>query len=57
MGMDKTIRSNGKWAKISGKRGAWTCAKGWQGDIKAAHIHIYPTKEGALISARYWIED
>ena len=55
--MEKTIRSNGKWAKVSGTRGKWACAKGWDGQIKANQVHYWPTKDSALISASYWIND
>jgi hypothetical protein len=55
--MEKTIRSNGKWSKISGKRGAWNCAKGWEGQLNAARLLRYPTKEGAMIAAQNWLKD
>lgn len=55
--MEKTVRKNGKWAKISGKRGSWSCAKGWEGNFKADRVLIYPTKDGALIAANYWVGD
>lgn len=55
--MEKTIRGNGKWAKISGKRGAWTCAKGWAGSIKAIYAPVYPTKDGAIVAGQYWLKD
>ena len=57
--MEKTIRSNGKWAKVSGQRGKWTVAKGWAGEVSARpnHVLTYPTKDGALIAANYWIND
>lgn len=51
------IRANGRWAKVGGKRGEWYVAKGWEGDVKARHLLTYPTKDGAMISARYWIKD
>jgi hypothetical protein len=54
---EQTIRKGSKWAKVSGKRGRWACAKGWRGQIAAAQLHVYPTKDGALISARYWVKD
>jgi hypothetical protein len=55
--MEKTLRTNGKWAKISGKRGCWTLAQGWSGNFKAAKLRTYPTKDGALIAGRYWVND
>lgn len=55
--MEKTLRSNGKWAKVSGSRGKWACAKGWAGQVAAAQVHYWPTKDGALVSATYWIND
>lgn len=54
---EKTFRKNGKWVKVSGRRGAWAVAKGWEGDFKAVQTFSYPTKDGALIAARYWLED
>jgi hypothetical protein len=57
MTMEKTLRSNGKWAKVSGSRGKWACAKGWAGQVAAAQVHYWPTKDGALVSATYWIND
>ncbi len=55
--MEKYLRGNGKWAKVSGKRGAWAIAKGWEGDFKALNVLTYPTKDGALVAAQYWIND
>jgi hypothetical protein len=55
--METYIRSNGKWAKVSGQRGKWHVAHGWHGDTKAVHVYTYPTKDGALISARNWCAD
>ena len=57
METEQTIRGNGKWAKVSGKRGRWASAQGWEGQFKAAKLHYWPTKAGALVSARYWIAD
>ncbi len=53
----KTIRGNGKWAKVSGQRGKWTLAKGWEGDFKAVRMSVWHTKDGAMIAAHYWLED
>ena len=55
--MEKTVRSNGKWFKVSGKRGAWTVAKGWEGQIQADKFLTYPTKDGAMIAGKYWLAD
>jgi hypothetical protein len=55
--MEKTIRTNGKWAKVSGRRGRWAVAKGWAGQFGAAVILTYPTKDGAMIAARGWVKD
>jgi hypothetical protein len=55
--MEKTIRSNGKWAKVSGTRGKWAVAKGWAGDFNAIRVLTYPTKDGALVAARGWVND
>ncbi len=55
--MDKVIRKNGKWAKISGKRGAYILALGWQGDFAASKLQKWPNKYGAEIAARYWLND
>lgn len=57
--MEKTVRGNGKWAKVSGKRGKWAVAKGYQGEVSHASfmpINYYPTKDGALIAANGWLE-
>ncbi len=56
---DQYIRRNGKWAKVSGSRGKFFCAKGWEGSIAAGPnmIFSYPTKSGAMIAAKYWVED
>ncbi len=55
--MEKTIRSNGKWAKVSGSRGKWTVAKGWEGNFAANKMQTWPTKDGALIAAANWVND
>lgn len=55
--MEKTVRSNGKWVKVSGTRGKWAVAKGWEGNFKAERVLTYPTKDGAMIAAKYWIND
>ena len=55
--MEKTLRNNGKWAKISGQRGKWTVAKGWTGNFKASKVQTWPTKAGAMIAAQYWISE
>lgn len=54
--MEKTIRGNGKWAKITGKRGKWTVAKGWEGSFTASKIEHWPVKYGAEIAAKHWLE-
>lgn len=50
-------RGNGRWAKVSGKRGAWNVAKGWAGEMSAGRVLTYKTKDAALIAANYWIAD
>jgi hypothetical protein len=55
--MTKTIRTNGKWAKVSGSRGKWAVAKGWAGSFAAVRVLTYPTKDGALIAAKGWVAD
>ncbi len=55
--MGRTIRKNGKWAKVSGQRGKWSVAKGWKDEVKAVRVLSYPTKCGALIAANYWVND
>jgi len=55
--MEKTIRKNGKWAKVSGKRGAWTVAKGWVGSLQAQQMQSWPTKDCAMVAANYWVND
>lgn len=54
---DQTKRRNGKWAKVSGTKGRWSCAKGWDGSISAILVQTWPTKAGAIVSANYWLED
>lgn len=55
--MEKTIRKNGKWAKVSGQRGKWACAQGWAGDFTASKVLYWPTKDSALVCAAYWVND
>lgn len=55
--MDKTIRNDNKWAKISGKRGRWTIAKGYKSNMKASFTVSVDNKELALIIAQGWIND
>jgi hypothetical protein len=55
--VDTYIRTNGKWAKISGQRGMWHVALGWGGNIKATYVYTYPTKVGALIAGKNWCAD
>lgn len=51
-----TKRANGKWAKVSGKRGRWIVAMGWAGSFKGK-TQIWTTKDGAMICATYWLND
>lgn len=55
--METTKRKNGKWAKISGKRGRWWCAFGWEGSIQCTRKMLCPTKDYALTAANYWLND
>ena len=57
MATDRTIRRNGKWAKVSGSRGAWKVAQGWNGQIVATRVFTYPTKDSALICANGYLND
>lgn len=52
-----TIRHNLKWAKVSGSRGKWFVAKGWKSSTQAEIVIIAPTKDAALIYAKFWVED
>jgi hypothetical protein len=54
---EKTFRKDAKWAKVSGQRGCWHCAKGWRGQFKATYLQTYPTKDGAVIAAHHWVSD
>jgi hypothetical protein len=55
--MEKTIRRNGKWAKITRKsRGVYIYALGFEGNIKAASIHE-GSRALAEIAAEYWLND
>lgn len=54
---EQTYRKNGKWAKISGQRGKWSVAQGWNGSLKAVHVFLYPTKDFALLATRHWLND
>lgn len=54
---EKTIRGNGKWAKVSGKCGAWTVAMGWDGEFKASKVQNWHIRDAAMIAARYWLAD
>lgn len=51
-----TKRANGKWAKVSGKRGRWIVAMGWAGSF-VGKTQIWTTKDGAMICANYWLND
>lgn len=51
-----TKRANGKWFKVSGKRGRWIVALGWAGSFEGK-TQIWPTKDGAMVAANYWLAD
>lgn len=54
--MDKTIRNGNKWAKVSGKRGSWTVAKGFKSSMIADSCTTVANKELAVIMAKGWVE-
>lgn len=56
MTTEKTTRRNGKWTKVSGKRGRWIVALGWAGSFEGK-TQIWATKDGANIAANYWLSD
>jgi hypothetical protein len=55
--MEQYFRTSHKWAKISGKRGKWCVAFGYTGEARATRLQYWPTKAGAHIAARYWVDD
>jgi len=57
MTIETTIRNGNKWAKVSGKRGAWTVAKGFKSETKAISITTVGNKELAVIMAKGWVND
>lgn len=57
MASDKTRRRGIKWARVHGKRGAWTVAQGWRGDVQGVRVNTTPKKHMADIIARHWLED
>jgi hypothetical protein len=57
MTTERMIRRNGKWTKITGRRGEWRVAQGWEGSLKAVRVFTYPTKEFAIYAAISWLND
>ena len=56
----RTIRRNGKWAKLDRNQdGSWIAALGWYGDLKAVRVVSYPKplRYGAQIAADSWLDD
>lgn len=51
------FRKDIRWAKVSGRRGAWTVALGWKGEFKARTVQKAHTKDLATIIARFWVDD
>lgn len=57
MRIEKTTRRNGKWAKVSGSRGAWTVALGWQGELRAHRMQHTATRLHADCIATNYLND
>ncbi len=55
---ERTIRRNGKWAKITHvARARYVIAQGWQGDVAARHIHRLSNVSDAMSWANSWLDD
>lgn len=54
---DTTKRRGIKWARVHGKRGAWTIALGWRGDVQGCRVNTCSTKSLADIIAKGWLDD
>jgi hypothetical protein len=55
---EKTIRGNGRWAKVSHvKKGRYVIGQGFAGNIKATHIHSLSNADDANAWAKAWISD
>ena len=52
---EKYFRGNGKWAKVSGKRGRWAVALGWNGSFSARNVQIWRVKDDAVMVAKNWL--
>jgi hypothetical protein len=57
MTTETTTRNGNKWAKVSGKRGEWSVAKGFKSETKAISMTTVGNKELAMIMARGWVND
>lgn len=58
IGTEKTIRSNGKWAKVTHvARGKHAVAFGWAGQFQAVKVQSGNNKDWANIAAHHWIND